>query len=50
MSKSVTVNAPGITNAVHITEFRLKNGIAPVIVNMPKTKPDTIKIRYIDFI
>ena len=50
MSKSGTIIAPGITNAVHITEFILKNGIAPVIVKIVKTRPITIKIRYIDFI
>ncbi len=37
-------------NEMHITVFRLKKGIIPVIVKIPKTNANGIKMRYNSFI
>ncbi len=37
-------------NEMHIIVFRLKKGIAPVIVKIPKTNVDGSKMRYSGFI
>ncbi len=37
-------------NEMHITVFRLKKGIMPVIVKIPKTNANGIKMRYNGFI
>ena len=36
-------------NEMHIIVFRLKKGIIPVIVKIPKTNVDGIKMRYRGF-